>query len=574
MTEHLLTQSLLLILAAALAVGIFAAWRMPAAMGYLLAGLAIGPHGLDLVPLGDDTRFLAELGLILLMFMVGLEFSLGALLAARTDVLLAGSLQVGATLATIAAALWWLGLELRLAILLGGAAAMSSTAVAVKQLAEQGEISGQHGRFTVGILLFQNIATIPLLVAVDSWSRQAPVDPFDLVQRLGRAAIALAAVAIIARPLVRTVLASAARSRSSELFLLTALLVALGAAYFADLAGLALPIGAFIAGMVIGGSDFRHRVEDDLRPFRDVLVGLFFVTVGMAIDPRLIVASPGAILVWCLVFLLGKAVITFIVGLALRRTAATALRVAVILAHGGEFGLLLVSLSMNTGLLPSDVGQPMLIALALTMGLAPLMIQHGASVERLVGHPSTRTTATETETETETALRTMSASLDRHVLLCGCGRVGRLVVTALEAAKIPCIAIEADLARFKEAQRGGHTTVHGDAAHHRILAAAGLAKARLVVITFDRLAAVERILKFAREQEAAVPCVVSTADDRDITSLVDAEATVVFPENLAAGLALADQSLLLCGLTQQEAGQIITTLRAELNPELQERVGF
>jgi CPA2 family monovalent cation:H+ antiporter-2 len=168
----------------------------------------------------------------------------------------------------------------------------------------------------------------------------------------------------------------------------------------------------------------------------------------------------------------------------------------------------------------------------------------------------------------------MSASLDRHVLLCGCGRVGRLVATALEAAKIPCIAVEADLARFKEAQRAGHTTVHGDAAHRRILAAAGLAKARLVVITFDRPAAVERILKFAREQEAAVPCVVSTADDRDITSLVDAGATVVFPENLAAGLALADQSLLLCGLTQQEAGQIITTLRAELNPELQERVGI
>ncbi|MEA2800691.1 MAG: monovalent cation:H+ antiporter-2, family, partial [Rhodospirillaceae bacterium] len=299
MTEHLLAQSLLLILASALAVGFFAASRMPAAMGYLLAGLAIGPYGLNLVAPGDDTRFLAELGLIFLMFMVGLEFSLATLLAARTDVLLAGSLQVAATLATIAAALWWLGLDLRLAILLGGAAAMSSTAVAVKQLAEQGEISSQHGRFAIGILLFQDIATVPLLVAVDSWSRQSSVDPFDLVRRLGLAAIALAAVAIIARPLVRTVLAGAARSRSSDLFLLTALLVALGAAYFADLAGLALPIGAFIAGMVIGGSDFRHRVEDDLRPFRDILVGLFFVTVGMAIDLRLIVVSPGTILAWC-----------------------------------------------------------------------------------------------------------------------------------------------------------------------------------------------------------------------------------------------------------------------------------
>jgi len=568
MTEHLLAQSLLLILASALAVGFFTASRMPAAMGYLLAGLSIGPYGLNLVAPGDDTRFLAELGLIFLMFMVGLEFSLATLLAARTDVLLAGSLQVTATLATIAAALWWLGLDLRLAILLGGAAAMSSTAVAMKQLAEQGEISSQHGRFAIGILLFQDIATIPLLVAVDSWSRQSSVAPFDLVRRLGLAAIALAAVAIIARPLVRTVLAGAARSHSSDLFLLTALLVALGAAYFADLAGLALPIGAFIAGMVIGGSDFRHRVEDDLRPFRDILVGLFFVTVGMAIDLRLIVVSPGTILAWCMVLLFGKGLVTFVVGLVLRRPATIALRVAVILAHGGEFGLLLVTLAMNSGLLPFAIGQPFLIALALTMGLAPLLIQHGGLVEHLVGHASARTAAT------EAAIRTAGASLDRPVLLCGCGRVGRLVATALDAAKIPYIAIESDLARFKEAQRQGHTIVHGDATHRRILATAGLAKARLVVVTFDRHAAVERILKFAREGEAAIPCVVSTADDRDITSLVAAGATVVFPENLAAGLALADQSLLLCGLTRQEAGQIITTLRAELNPELRDRVGI
>jgi CPA2 family monovalent cation:H+ antiporter-2 len=445
---------------------------------------------------------------------------------------------------------------------------MSSTAVAVKQLAEQGEISSQHGRFAIGILLFQDIATIPLLVAVDSWSRQASVDPFDLVRRLGLAAIALAAVAIIARPLVRTVLAGAARSHSSDLFLLTALLVALGAAYFADLAGLALPIGAFIAGMVIGGSDFRHRVEDDLRPFRDILVGLFFVSVGMAIDLRLVVVSPGTILAWCLVLLFGKGLVTFVVGLVLRRTAAIALRVAVILAHGGEFGLLLVTLAMNSGLLPSTTGQPVLIALALTMGLAPLLIQHGGLVDRLVGHSRAHAATT------EAAIRTAGASLDRPVLLCGCGRVGRLVATALEAAKIPYIAIESDLARFKEAQKQGHMIVHGDAAHRRILSTAGLAKARLVVITFDRHAAVERILKFAREGEAAIPCVVSTTDERDMTSLVAAGATVVFPENLAAGLALADQSLLLCGLTQQEAGQIITTLRAELNPELRERVGI
>jgi CPA2 family monovalent cation:H+ antiporter-2 len=568
MTEHLLTQSLAIILASAVAIGFFGASRMPVAIGYLLAGLAIGPYGLNLVEMSEDTRFLADLGLIFLMFMVGLEFSLDSLLAARTDVLLAGSLQVGATLTVIAAGLWWLGIEPRLAILLGGAVAMSSTAVAVKQLAEQSEVSSQHGRLTIGILLFQDIATIPLLVAVDSWSRQAAFDPLDLMRRLSLAVITLAVVALVGRPLVRTVLANAAKSHSSDLFLLTALLAALGAAFIAHLAGLALPIGAFIAGMAISGSDFRHRVEDDMRPFRDILVGLFFITVGMGIDLPQFIVSPGKILAWCLVILLGKTLVVLVVGLMLQRAPAVALRVAVNLAHGGEFGLLLVTLSISTGLLPSDIGQPLLIALALTMGLAPLVIQRSGLVEHLFWNSGARAAATETE------IGALSAQLNRPVLLCGCGRVGRLVATALEAAKIQYLAIESDLRRFKQAQRQGHTVIHGDATHRRILSAGGIARARLVVITFDRRSAVERILTFTREQESAIPTMVSTAGDQGVATLVEAGADVIFPENLAAGLALADQSLLLCGISQEEAGRIITTLRAEFNPELRHRVGI
>ncbi|MGO4175495.1 NAD-binding protein [Bosea sp. TAF32] len=227
-----------------------------------------------------------------------------------------------------------------------------------------------------------------------------------------------------------------------------------------------------------------------------------------------------------------------------------------------------MTLSISSGLLSSAIGQPLLIALALTMGLAPLVIQRSAQVERLFGNSHARLAAS------EMAIGTMSASLDRHVLLCGCGRVGRLVATALEAAKIQYIAVESDLTRFKQAQRQGHMVVHGDAAHRRILSAAGLAKARLVVITFDRHSAVERVLSFVREQEPVIPSMVSTADDQDVTTVADAGADVVFPENLAAGLALADQALLLCDLSQEEAGRVITTLRAELNPELRHRVGI
>lgn len=207
MNDALLTQSLLLVLASALAVGLLAACGMPAVMGYLAAGVAIGPHALDLIAAGEETRFLAELGLVFLMFTVGLEFSPSTLLAARYDVLLAGGLQVGATMAAVAMPLWLLGLDLRLCVLLGGAVAMSSTAIAAKQLAEQGEISTQHGRAAISILLFQDLATIPLLVLLDSWSRQDSVVPLDLARHLGLAALALVAAAVISRPLVSALFA-------------------------------------------------------------------------------------------------------------------------------------------------------------------------------------------------------------------------------------------------------------------------------------------------------------------------------------------------------------------------------
>lgn len=568
MNDALLTQSLLLVLASALAVGLFAAWGAPAVMGYLVAGVAIGPHALDLIAAGDETRFLAELGLVFLMFMVGLEFSPSTLLAARYDVLLAGGLQVGATMAAVAAPLWVFGLDPRLCVLLGGAVAMSSTAIAAKQLAEQGELSTHHGRGAISILLFQDLATIPLLVLLDSWSRQDSVAPLDLLRHLGLAALALVAAAMISRPVVRALFAGVVKSRSSDLFLLAALLAALGAAYLVHLAGLALPVGAFIAGMVIGESDFRHRVEDDIRPFRDVLVGLFFITIGMSLDPSLILEHPGVILAWTAVFLVGKPVVVLAVCTLLGRPFATSLRMAVILGHGGEFGLLLLTLAMAAGLMPVAIGQPVLIALALTMGLAPLLIQRNAMFARFSERWRTRMTAGETE------LRAKAAGLDRHILLCGCGRVGRLVATALEAAKLPHILIESDHARFKEAQRLGHNVVHGDAGHHRILSAAGITSVRLVIVTFDHRPIVERIVAFARGQNPSVACIVSTNDDRGVEDFVEAGASVVFPENLAAGLGLADQTLLLSGLTQEEAGRVVTAMRAELSPELRDRVGI
>ena len=558
MNEVLLARTLILVAASGVAVGILAALRMPAVLGYLAVGVALGPHGFDLIESAEDTHFLAELGLIFLMFMVGLEFSIPAILRARWDVLVAGGLQVGMTVTLAATGLALAGVAAEPAIILAGAIAMSSTAVVLKQLAEQGEINSRHGRISLGILLFQDLATLPLLILADVWSRDEAPAPLAILTQMALAAAALTAAAIVTRPLIRFGFSRVLRTRSPDLFLLWVLMTALGTAYAVQLAGLTPAIGAFVAGMVIGESEFRHRVEEDIRPFRDVLVGLFFISVGMSIDLSAITLFPGSILLWMLVFFPMKAVLIFLTGIIAGAHREASARSAVILAHGGEFGLLLITLALQSGLVTSDLGQPALIALALTMGLAPLVIQRNHWAEWPFGQRDRRMAAT------EMTIRAESGTLHDHVILCGCGRVGRLVATVLETADIPYIAIETDLARFRVARRQGHEVVFGDASHHRILEAAGLDRAQLLILTFDRLKAVDRVLHQVKKRDAGLASLLSTADDLDMTRFLQFGPTAVFPENLAAGLGLADQALVLCGKTKDEAARISNTVRAQL----------
>lgn len=556
--HDLLARTLILIAASGLAIGLLSAFGMPAVTGYLLVGLALGPHGFGVFGSAEDTRFLAELGLIFLMFMVGLEFSIPTVLGARWDVLGAGSLQVGMTIAFVATGLAVTGVAVQPAIIMGGVIAMSSTAIALKQLAEQGEITSRHGRLALGILLFQDLATLPLLVLVDAWSQDGTLAPMAILKQMAVAATALLAAAVIARPLIRFGFSWVLKSRSADLFLLWVLMTALGTAYVVHLAGLAPAIGAFVAGMVIGESEFRHRVEEDVRPFRDVLVGLFFITVGMGIDLSAITSFPSSIILWVLVFIPLKALLTFVTGLIAGAHREAAARTAVILAHGGEFGLLLMALALQSGVVLPELGQPMLIALAVTMGLAPLVIQRNHWAEWPFGRRDRRLAAT------EASIRTQSGDFHDHVILCGCGRVGRLVATVLESAEIPYIAIETDLSRFRAARRQSHEVVFGDARHHRILEAAGVERALLVIITFDHRNTVESILHRIKALEPAPASLVSTADDLDLADFARLDATAVFPENLAAGLELADRALLLCGKTQDDAARVVNTVRAEL----------
>jgi CPA2 family monovalent cation:H+ antiporter-2 len=386
-----------------------------------------------------------------------------------------------------------------------------------------------------------------------------------LVRQLVVAGAGLIVIGVVARPSFRATLAWVAKTKSGELFLLWSLALALGAACAAQMAGLPLSIGAFLAGMVIAESDFRHQIEDDIRPFRDVLVGLFFISIGMQVNPAFLGSAALAVVGWTLVFTIGKGLVVVLVARMLGWPSHVAVRTGVRLAHAGEFGLLLLAQAMNAGILAASWGQPMLVALLLTMGCAPVLIQKSRRIAELV--TDARTLADVPE-HGEAAVEDRSRALTDHVILCGCGRVGRPVAVVLEVAKIPYIAIESDLDRFHRARSAGHHVVFADASRSRILDHAGIERASSVVITLSDIRAVQRVLRHARHRNAHAPLIVSAADDMDLSALVEAGATIVFPEHLAAGLALAGQVLRVRGHSEEKTASILTQARAEIAPAL------
>ncbi|GBD25539.1 Glutathione-regulated potassium-efflux system protein KefC [bacterium HR30] len=569
MPEHLAFETLVLVAASAVGVWVCAQLRLPVVLGYLLAGLSVGPHGAHLVGDTPGVRFLAELGVVFLMFSIGLDFSLSTLWGARRSVFGAGALQVALTTAAVTAASVFAGLKVDQAVLVGGAVSMSSTALTLKQLGDQGELFTHHGRWVVGILLFQDLATLPFLVLLGLRAVPTPVVGWGIVSGFALVAIVVLFVAFFGRPLLHRLLGNVARMRSNELMLLTALLLALGTGFAARALGFSAPIGAFLVGMVLGETDFRHQIEDDVRPFRELLLGLFFVTVGMTIDTGLFVTAWPQVFGCALLFTLGKAILVGMVGAMFRWPRGVTVRSALILAHGGEFGLLLLSQGFQGGLLPTEVAQPLLGGLLLSMGAAPFFIgRHDFLARRLA-----RVRPTTAEAEQVAWLESEHERVEGHVLLLGCGRVGRQVAAVLEAAGVPYVAFESDPARFQEAKRQGHKVILADASRLRLLDAAGVARCRLIVFTFSYPRLVERIVHHARARNPEIAVIVSAKEEAELPHLAQTGVTAVFPENLAVGLALGNQALLLLGRSYEEAARVVSELRALLNPELAGHIG-
>lgn len=549
---------LLLLIAAVLVVVVCRRVGLPPILGYLLVGAVIGPHALNLVRDVQGTEHLAEFGVVFLMFSIGLEFSLPRLYAMKRLVFGLGALQVLGTMLLTALFTTLLGLSWQGGVALGGAVAMSSTAVLSKLLAERLELDSAHGKEVMGVLLFQDIAVVPLLILIPAFSQPPGAMAIEVGVALAKAAAVLVLVLFFGQRLMGRWFFIVARGKSPELFILNVLMITLGLAYVTEAAGLSLALGAFVAGMLISETEYRLQVEEDIKPFRDVLLGLFFITIGMLLDVAVVLDNLG----WVLAALLGLLLLKCLVAAAASRwlgaTQGNAMRAGLWLCAGGEFGFVLLSEIGSVRLVPDAALQIVLSAIVLSMLLAPFIVQYSDKlVMRLVASEwLLRSMAL-------TRLAAQTISTEKHAILCGFGRSGQYLARFLGREDISYVALDLDPDRVREAAAAGESVVFGDASRKETLIAAGIARASVLVITFNHLHAAEKVLHHVRELRPDLPVVVRTADEKDFEVLSKAGAAEVVPESLEASLMLASHALVLLGVPLNRVLRRLRETRAE-----------
>jgi CPA2 family monovalent cation:H+ antiporter-2 len=549
-----LLQILILLTASVCVVAAVRKLALPAILGYLAVGMLLGPHALALAADNETTQLLADFGVVFLVFTLGLEFSLPRLVAMRWEVLGVGGAQVLITTGIIAAGAVPFGVTPAVAVVVGGALAMSSTAIIIAQLTEQSENNRTHGRLAVAICLFQDLS-FPLLLALVSalGNSGRAATAAHILGAIGIAAAALLLVLAAGRWLLRPLFLMIASVRSPELFSLAVLLAVLASAWATHAAGLSLALGAFLAGMMLAETEFRHQVEATIRSYREVLLGLFFITVGMLLDVGLLLRDLPVVTAILLGMLLLKAAVVAVVAKPATKSWFKSLRTGVIVAQGGEFGFALLILLLRRELLDPGVVQPLLAATVLSMVLSPLIIRHNRRITRIIlresGNPLTEAMRQE---------RITLAVADReHVVICGFGRVGQNIARVLEQTGFEYIALDVDPYRIRTGRQVGDPVVYGDAAQGEVLENVGVARASVVVITFANPDVALRILRSVRELRPDVPILVRTQDDTKLVELQAAGATEVVPETFEASLMLLSHLLLLVKLP---VGQVIRTV--------------
>ena len=559
-----LALTLLYLLAAVLGVVACRLLRLPPMMGYLAAGILIGPHALALALNSEGVRHLGEFGVVFLMFTIGLEFSLPKLRAMRRLVFGLGLMQVlGSVLAFMGGLLLlsrWLGgvweMDWQTALALAGTLAMSSIAIVVKLLTERAEVDTEHGRRVMGILLFQDLAVVPMLVLIPALGSSPEQLLTALALALVKAVVLVSVLLIGGQRVMRWWLTLVARRKSEELFMLNLLLITLGLAWLTELAGLSLALGAFIAGVLVSETPYHHQVGADIRPFHDVLLGLFFITVGMMLDWHILVEHWALVGLLLLVPLALKAAIIFGLAHAHGVSAGVALRTGLYAAQAGEFGFVLLALMQTHQLIEPRLMNPVLAAMVLSMLATPFLIQYSPQiVSRLVASDWMQ----QSLQVTQIARRAINTS--GHIVICGYGRCGQNLARLLELEGIAYLALDLDPDRVRQAAAAGNSVVFGDATRIQALRAAGLSRAAAVVVTTHEVPVALKVLVHLRNEAPQVPVIVRTQDDTHLEELRAAGAAEVVPEAIEGSLVLAGHALALVGVPLRRVVRLLQEQR-------------
>ena len=545
---------LLYLMAAVAGVAVCRSLKLPPMLGYLVVGVLIGPNALALAKDSAGVKYLAEFGVVFLMFVIGLEFNLPKLRSMRTLVFGLGLSQVALTMAGAVAGnalliylfshtsrAWELGYSG--AIVLGSAMAMSSTAIVVKLMAERLEIESEHGKRVMGVLLFQDLAVVPLLVLIPALGSSGE----DMARALGlalvKASVLLTLLLVGGQRVMRWWLTLVARRKSEELFVLNLLLITLGLAWLTEHAGLSLALGAFVAGMLVAETEYKHQVETDIRPFHDVLLGLFFITIGMKLDWRPVWDQWFLVLLLTSVPVVAKAALVAALAWAFRASPGVALRTGLYLAQAGEFGFVLLTLGAEQALIDPQWVSPVLASMVLSMLATPFVILYSDRIVVRLAASDWLMQSVQLTSIAKRAIRT-----EAHIIICGYGRSGQNLARLLEQERMPYMALDLDPDRVRQAAAAGQSVVFGDAARLQSLMAAGLARASAVVVSYPDTPSALKILQLVRQHAPQVPVVVRTIDDTGLERLRAAGAAEVVPEAVEGSLMLASHALALVGV--------------------------
>ena len=549
---------ILLLVSSVLMVALFRYLRLAPMIAYFVVGLLLGPYAFGILPDSESSRHFVEFGIVFLMFTIGLEFSLPKLNSMRNILFGFGGAQVLITLATTIVFSTFLGLDLAAAFIIGSALTMSSTAIVSKILMERIDLHSRHGQLSIGILLFQDIAVIPILILIPVFNAQV-IDLYSLLWiSLFKILLLLFILFRVGRPIMNFWFGIVAKQKSRELFVLNVLMITLIFAYVTKLTGLSYALGAFLAGMLISETRYRYQVESDIASFRDILLGLFFISIGMMLNIEVFIDYYPVIFLLFIGYTIFKIILIAFLAKIFKYELGVGIRSGIILGQAGEFSFVILALGQEQNLISGDLLQIILSVCLISMLFASFIIPFNGRIARYLSKEYLRNSE-----KLVNKIEASSESFSGHVILCGYGRSGQYLGRFLKEENISFIAIDMDLNRVNDAANAGEKVMYGDASRRVVLRAAGIERAKALVIAYSDDRSSAKVLNVIRETYPDLPVVVRTSDDSSIQQLQDAGATDVVPEVLEGSLMLASHALVLLDIPLTRVIRKIRSFRNE-----------